>query len=141
MPEGAPLLRDLVEDEGPLVLARLGEESVGAGSQLLAPDLDVGAEGDGGRFVGARPPDLAIGNKAAPDRPAFTLGRPYSTVMETPSIFPFTIPFLLARSASSARCAMAGSAVNRKAARASGIIARYLCMSSSRKECRLGLRP
>src|SRR5262249_47143887 len=57
----------LVENHRPLRLARDREESIGAGRELLSLYGDVSVESDLRDRVGARAPDLVVGNESAPD--------------------------------------------------------------------------
>src|SRR5262245_3275283 len=72
--EGAPLLGLRVEDDLPFVLARDGEERVGALLQRLAVDDDVVAEVDGRGLVRAGAPDRVVRNERAPDGPPLHAG-------------------------------------------------------------------
>ena len=64
----APLAGLLVDDElGGAVLVGDGEQRVRAGGERVAADLDRLLGRQQGRLVGARAPDLAVGDQPAPD--------------------------------------------------------------------------
>ena len=59
-----------VEDDGPVVRVGNREERVGSDGDLLAVHPHRIAEADGGGLVGARPPDLPVGDEATEDLPS-----------------------------------------------------------------------
>ena len=64
----APLAGLLVDDElGGAVLVGDGEQRIRAGGERVAADLDRLRGREQGRLVGARAPDLAVGDQPAPD--------------------------------------------------------------------------
>src|SRR5215475_13285918 len=67
----APLTGFLADDECPLILGRKGEERVAASRNVRAADHDVPGGDEGGGFIGASTPDLAILHDIREDVTAF----------------------------------------------------------------------
>ena len=60
---GAPFAGFLADDELPFVGVGHGEDGVAAGGNGGAADVEIGVGDEGGRFICAGAPDLAVGNE------------------------------------------------------------------------------
>src|SRR5271166_2416027 len=66
-----PFAGFFADNQGPFVFVGNGEERVAAGGDRFAAYREVGVGDEGGGFVGAGAPDLAVGNQTAVNLAAF----------------------------------------------------------------------